>query len=68
MKDFLNNSQIKSKNQRTGFTEYAEFYPKLSKHIIDRIDEIMKSSYSFSNEEALFIKNYAIEFRMGDDE
>lgn len=66
MKSYDDNSQIMLKNQKTGLTEYAQFSPKLSKRIIDEIDDVISSSYDFKEEEVSFIKNYALDFRMGE--
>ena len=50
----------------TGQVIYDEFYPKLSKPIIDKIDKILARHYGFTEEELDFIINYDIKFRMGD--
>ena len=39
--------------------------PKLSKSLIDRIDQALASHYGFSEEELDFIVNYDIKYRMG---
>ena len=68
MQDFLANSQICERNQRaTGLVRYREFYPKLSKPIIDEIDELLAKHYGFTEEELDFIINYDIKYRMGDE-
>jgi len=51
----------------TGHIEYDEFYPKLSKSIIDEIDRILAKHYGFTEEELDFIINYDIKYRMGKD-
>jgi Eco57I restriction-modification methylase len=66
MVDYKKNAQIMTKNQKTGYTEYAQFNPKLSKSLIDEIDKEISKSYGFDNLEIDFIKNYAIDFRMGE--
>ncbi|MBU2622157.1 MAG: Eco57I restriction-modification methylase domain-containing protein [Proteobacteria bacterium] len=53
--------------QRTGIVEYDEFYPKLSKPIIDQIDHVLAQHYGFTDEELDFIINYDIKYRMGRD-
>ncbi len=68
MKDYNSNAAIKTKNQKTGFTEYAEYYPRLSKSIIDEIDFLLSEHYGFTEEEAEFITNYDLKFRMGGEE
>ncbi|MBE0414989.1 MAG: Eco57I restriction-modification methylase domain-containing protein [Dehalococcoidia bacterium] len=49
----------------TGHIEYEEFYPKLSKSIIDEIDYVLAKRYGFTDEELDFIINYDIKYRMG---
>lgn len=46
---------------------YFEYYPKLSKHIIDMVDNILAKHYGFTEEELDFIINYDIKYRMGDE-
>ena len=46
---------------------YYEYYPKKSKSIIDKIDTIIASLFSFTEEELDFIINYDIKYRMGDE-
>lgn len=45
---------------------YDEYYPKLSKSIINLIDEILARHYGLSEEELDFIINYDIKYRMGE--
>ena len=51
----------------TGAVEYDEYYPKLSKPIIDEIDKLLAEHYGFTEEELDFIINYDIKYRMGDE-
>lgn len=51
----------------TGKVIYDEFYPKLSKPIIDEIDKVLAKHYGFTEEELDFIINYDIKYRMGDE-
>ncbi|MBM6675074.1 hypothetical protein [Marseilla massiliensis] len=44
---------------------FAQFFPKLSKLIIDEIDKILAKYYGFTEEELDFIINYDIKYRMG---
>ena len=64
------------KNKRTKNTTYKttgrnvvydEYYPKLSKSIIDEIDKVLAKHYGFTDEELDFIINYDIKYRMGDE-
>ena len=47
--------------RQTGY----EYYNKLSKPIIDKIDRVLADHYGFTNEELDFIINYDIKYRMG---
>lgn len=49
----------------TGKVIYDEYYPKLSKPIIDQIDCLLAQHYGFTQEELDFIINYDIKYRMG---
>ena len=51
----------------TGRVEYDEYYPKLSKPIINEIDKLLARHYDFTEEELDFIINYDIKYRMGDE-
>lgn len=51
----------------TGTVIYDEYYPKLSKPIIDQIDKALAKHYGFTEEELDFIINYDIKYRMGDE-
>lgn len=59
-------SKIKT-SSKTGNILYQEFYPRLSKPIIDEIDKALAKHYGFTEEELDFIINYDIKYRMGDE-
>ncbi|MEI6043158.1 MAG: DNA methyltransferase [Chloroflexota bacterium] len=64
--DFKANSKRRVYVYKTsGRVEYDEFYPKLSKPLIDQIDLILAQHYGFTEEELDFILNYDIKYRMG---
>jgi len=66
MTDYNKNSQMKDKiSKLTGTIKYQEFYPRLSKPIIDQIDCLLAQHYGFTHEELDFIINYDIKYRMG---
>lgn len=46
---------------------YYEYYPKLSKSIIDKIDMVLAILFGFTEEALDFIINYDIKYRMGDE-
>lgn len=68
MDDFQRNKYRKHTYYKaTGQVIYDEFYPKLSKPIIDEIDAVLAKHYGFTEEELDFIINYDIKYRMGDE-
>jgi hypothetical protein len=50
-----------------GTVRFAQFFPKQSKNIIDKIDQLLAKHYNFTEEELDFIINYDIKYRMGDE-
>ena len=54
-------------SSKTGNIQYQEFYPRLSKPIIDDIDKLLAKHYGFTEEELDFIINYDIKYRMGNE-
>ena len=68
MVDLEKKSNLKVANYKsTGKVEYKEYHPKLSKPIIDEIDQALAKYYGFTEEELDFIINYDIKYRMGDE-
>jgi hypothetical protein len=68
MEDLRKNARRKEAHyQTTGRVAYDEFYPKLSKPIIDEIDRVLAQHCGFTEEELDFIINYDIKYRMGQD-
>lgn len=66
MEDYRDKSQLKEKTSSlTGNIIYQEFYPRLSKPLIDEIDRVLAEHYGFTEEELDFIINYDIKYRMG---
>ena len=66
MDDLRKHSRTRVYNYQTsGRVEYQEFYPRLSKPIIDEIDRVLAQHYGFTDEELDFIINYDIKYRMG---
>ena len=64
MADLERNSSRKSAQYKaTGLTTYQEFYPSLSKPIIDQIDKALANHYGFTDEELDFIINFDIKYR-----
>ena len=68
MEDYqLNKNRKSSYYKTTGQVVYDEYFPKLSKPIIDEIDKVLAQHYGFTEEELDFIINYDIKYRMGDE-
>jgi len=66
MDNMLKNSiRIVAKYKSTGKVEYDNFFPRLSKPIIDEIDKVLAEHYGFTHDELDFIINYDIKYRMG---
>lgn len=66
MNDYQQKSLMKEKvSAKTGNIVYQEFYPRLSKEILDQIDLVLADEYGFTQEETEFIINYDIKYRMG---
>jgi hypothetical protein len=66
MQEYRNNKKEKEKfSNRTGHIIYEEFYPRLSKKQIDKIDAVLGEHLGFDEEELDFIINYDIKYRMG---
>ncbi len=67
--DYEKNKYTKSTHYATTGNDvvYDEYYPKLSKPIIDEIDKVLAKHYGFTEEELDFIINYDIKYRMGDE-
>jgi len=65
LEDLHKNSKIK-KVKYAHISEYREYYARKSKHLIDKIDLLIKDAYGLTDEEINFIINYDIEFRTDD--
>ena len=65
MGHFQYNSEERSVRTQVGNIRYQEFYPALSKRLIDEIDSVLARHYGFTDEELDFIINYDIKYRMG---
>ena len=64
---YVKNKAIKSRVYSGQRVYYEEYYPALSKSIIDEIDTLLAKAYGFTEEELDFIINYDIKYRMGDE-
>ena len=62
-----NKTRKETRYKTTGKVVYDEFRQKLSKPIVDKIDQVLAEHYGFTDEELDFIINYDIKYRMGRD-
>ena len=68
MYSFKNNSRMITNNYgKFGILRIQSFSPRLSKTIIDGIDNVISEHYGFTQEEKDFIINYDIKYRLGVD-
>lgn len=68
VEDFERHSEIQEVNYASGPLRIQTFQPRLSKPVIDSIDEELAVHYGLCPEEADFIVNHMIKYRMGLDE
>jgi hypothetical protein len=68
MEELKRNSVERQMNFKHDSLTVQCIIPKLSKTLIDRIDQAFASHYGFSEEELDFIVNYDIKYRMGQDD
>lgn len=60
------NMQLKSRVYDGNVVHYEEYYPALSKDIIDNIDKLLAQTYGLNDVELDYIINYDIKYRMGE--
>jgi hypothetical protein len=58
-----NKNRRECKYKTTGRVVYDEFFPRLSKPIIDEIDTVLARHYRFSEQELDYILNFDIKYR-----
>ena len=72
MASYNEHSKIRVYNYKnSGRVEYQEFYPNLSKRVLDKIDRVLARHFALSDEEIDAVINYDIKYRLGasaDDE
>jgi hypothetical protein len=64
--DIERNANVRQTNKYVNIDSFKEYKIGKSKHLIDKIDDIICPLYDLTNEEIEFIKNYEIEFRVSD--
>lgn len=66
MSSYHKNKATKEKTSRsTGQVVYEEFYPRLSKDVLDEIDAVIYEELGLSDEQQDFLFNFEIKYRMG---
>lgn len=70
LEDIERNANTRHTSGASSYTidSFKEYKIGRSKHLIDRIDDYICPLYGLSLEETEFIKNYDIEFRLGDED
>ncbi|HNZ53420.1 MAG TPA: hypothetical protein PKN76_04685, partial [bacterium] len=68
LEDIEKNVCIRKTEKYANIDSFKEYKISKSKHLIDKIDDIICPLYGLTPEETEFIKNYEIEFRMSDEE
>jgi hypothetical protein len=63
----LDNSEYRTMKYTHDTLKIQCIIPKLSKSIIDKIDKVLASHYSLTDEEVDFLVNYDIKYRLGKD-
>lgn len=64
MLDYEEKGETMCRNFSSGLVKYKEFYPRKSKGIIDKIDNVLAKYYGLTEEELAFIVHYDEEFRL----
>ena len=65
MKDLQEKSKRRVYEYKTGRVEYDEFYPSLSKGVIDKIDQRLAETFQLNDDEIDFLVAYDLKYRMG---
>ncbi|MDD5578866.1 MAG: hypothetical protein PHY16_06235 [Methylobacter sp.] len=65
LKDIESNVIKHQTAKYANITEFKEYKISKSKHLIDKMDELICPLYGFTQQEIDFIKNYEIEYRLG---
>jgi len=65
--DIEKNSNVRQTTKYANIDSFKEYKIGKSKHIIDKIDDIIAPLYGLTDDELYFIKNYEIQFRISDE-
>jgi len=63
MEDYQKNSEIKSTSLSGSKCDYQEFYPRQSRHIINRIDNFIAPIYGLTETQNKYLKEYDLIWR-----
>jgi hypothetical protein len=66
--DIEKNANIRQTEKYANIDSFKEYKIGKSKHLIDKIDDLICPLYGLTQEEMEFIKNYEIEFRLSGEE
>ena len=66
--DIEKNANTRQTTRYANIDSFREYKICKSKHLIDKIDDIIAPLYGLTEDELNFIKNYEIQFRLSDDE
>jgi hypothetical protein len=67
LKDIEKNANVRLTEKYANIDSFKEYKIGKSKHLIDKIDDIIGPLYGLTKEEINFIKNYEIAFRLQDE-
>jgi hypothetical protein len=68
LNDIEKNAIVKKTTQYKKIKEFKEYRIRKSKHIIDKIDDLICPLYGMTEQEIDFIKNYEIKFRLSEED
>ena len=66
--DIERNAKVRQTTAHVNISSFKEYKLRKSKHLIDKIDDLICPLYGLTHEETDFIKNYEIEFRLDQDD
>lgn len=68
LNDVMRNSDVRRTEKYANIDSFREFKISKSKHIIDKIDDLIGPLYGLTKDEVDFIKNYELSFRLNKHE
>ena len=64
--DIERNANVRQTEKYANIDSFKEYKIGKSKHLIDKIDDLIGPLYGLTSEEIDFVKNYELNFRMND--